>query len=140
MSLWKRLTLSRRHPPGSVLGRTFFDRAAHRFDLAIGPRMVGLRQAVRNPVCTTDHVEAHWPRIDGIAVPLLFGELDDIARCPQFPRHLPSSFLLPDLEANGRWHAVVYVLAFKPCESSGGGNATDVEPSFVDAARFARTF
>lgn len=52
------------------------DRAVHSLDLAIGPRVVAVGQPVRDPVGITDHVEAHRPRMDGVAVPGLIGELD----------------------------------------------------------------
>ncbi len=54
------------------------DRPVHPLDLAVSPRMVGLGQAVLDPVGPTDHVKAHWPGIDCVAVPGLFGELDAI--------------------------------------------------------------
>ena len=38
--------------------------------------MVGLGQAVLDPIRLTDHVETHWPGICGIAVPRRLGELD----------------------------------------------------------------
>jgi hypothetical protein len=57
-----------------------FNRAVHPFDLAIGPRMVWLRQAVFNPIGFANHVKAHCPRIDGIAVPQLLGELEAVVR------------------------------------------------------------
>ena len=37
------------------------DGAVHSFDLAIGPRMVWLGQAVLDLICLTDHVEPHLP-------------------------------------------------------------------------------
>jgi len=55
-----------------------FDGALHPFDLAIGPGMIGLGEAVRNPVCLADHVEAHRPGVDGVPVPWLLCELDAI--------------------------------------------------------------
>ena len=55
-----------------------FDRAVHALDLAIGPRVVGLGEPVLDAVGLTDHVEAHRPGIDGVAVPGLLGELDAI--------------------------------------------------------------
>ena len=54
------------------------DRSVHSLDLTIGPRVVGLGQPVLYPVGFADHVEAHWPGIDGVAVPGLLGELDSI--------------------------------------------------------------
>jgi hypothetical protein len=40
--------------------------------------MVGFGQAMLDPVRLADHIEAHWPRVDGVPVPGLFGELDAI--------------------------------------------------------------
>ena len=54
------------------------DRPVHPLDLAIRPRMVRLGQPVLDPVGFTDHVEAHRPGVDGVAVPGLLGELDAI--------------------------------------------------------------
>ena len=54
------------------------DRPVHSLDLTIGPRVVGLGQPVLDPVGFADHVEAHRPGIDGVAVPRLLGELDAI--------------------------------------------------------------
>ena len=56
-----------------VLGRYF-----HSLDLTVGPRMLELGQAVLYPVGFADHVETHWPGIDGVAVPGLLGELDGV--------------------------------------------------------------
>ncbi len=53
-----------------------FDRAVHAFDLAVCPRVIGLSKPVLYAVSLTDHVEAHWPGIDCIAVPWLLCELD----------------------------------------------------------------
>ena len=39
----------------------FLDGAVHSFDLAIGPWMVWLGQAVFDLICLTDHVEPHLP-------------------------------------------------------------------------------
>ena len=61
----------------------FFDRSVHPFHLAICPRMVGLGQSVLDAVRLADHVEAHWPGVDGVPVPGPLGELD-------VPRHCPS--------------------------------------------------
>ncbi len=63
------------------------DCSVHSLDLTIGPRVVGLGQAVLYPVCFADHVETHWPGIDGVAIPGLLCELnavvtDDLARAP----------------------------------------------------------
>jgi hypothetical protein len=54
------------------------DRAVHLLDQAIRPRMVRLGQLVLDPVGFADHVEAHWPRVDGVQVARLLGELDVI--------------------------------------------------------------
>ena len=54
------------------------DGSVHPFDLAIGPGMVGLGQPVLNPVCLTNHVEAHRPGIDGVPVPRLLCELNAV--------------------------------------------------------------
>jgi len=54
------------------------DRAVHSLDLAIGPRMIWLGQAVLNSICLADHVEPHLPRICSVPVAGLFGELDTI--------------------------------------------------------------
>ena len=55
-----------------------FDRAVHPFDLAIRPRVVWLREAVLDTVGLADHVEAHGPGIDGVAIPRLLGELNAV--------------------------------------------------------------
>ena len=60
------------------LDRGVLDRAVHSLDLAIGPRMVGFGQSVLDAVRRADHVEAHRPGIDGVAVPGLLGELDAV--------------------------------------------------------------
>ena len=54
------------------------DRAVHPLDPAIGPRVVWLFEAVLDPVGLTDHVEAHWPGIDGVAVSRLHCELNAV--------------------------------------------------------------
>ena len=54
------------------------DCPVHALDLAIGPWVVWLGQAVLDPVGLADHVEAHLPRIGGVAVPGLIGELDAV--------------------------------------------------------------
>lgn len=56
-----------------------FDSGVHTFDLAIGPRMVWLREAVLDTLGLADHVEAHRPGEDGVAIRRLLGELDAIA-------------------------------------------------------------
>ena len=52
------------------------DRSVHPFDLTVGPGMVGLCQAVFDPVGLADHVEAHGPGIDGVPVSGLLGKLN----------------------------------------------------------------
>jgi hypothetical protein len=44
--------------------------------LAVGPGMVWFGQLLFDPVGLADHVEAHWPRMDCIAVPGLLGKLN----------------------------------------------------------------
>ena len=81
-------------PPDRFLIRlTFLDRAVHPLDLAaprensppdcflvlVAPRVVGLGLPVLDAVRLTDHVEAHWPRADGVAVPGLLSELNTAA-------------------------------------------------------------
>ena len=51
------------------------------FDLAVRPAGIRLGPPVLDPVGLTDHVEAHWPRIDGVRVPGLLGELDAPRHC-----------------------------------------------------------
>ena len=63
----------------SLVGR-LLDGAVHQFDLAIGPRVVGLRHSVFDPVCLGVYVAVHWPRIVGDAVSVLVCELDAIRR------------------------------------------------------------
>jgi len=59
--------------------RRVLDGAVDPFDLAVGPWVVGLGQAVLDPVCFADHVETHWPGRDGVAFPRFLGELDSVA-------------------------------------------------------------
>ncbi len=54
------------------------DCSFHSLDLTIGPRVVGLGQAVLYPAGFADHVETHWPGIDGVAVPGLLCELNAV--------------------------------------------------------------
>ena len=61
-----------------ALYRGVLDRPVHSLDLTVRPRMVGFGQAMLDPVGLADHVEAHWPRVDGVPVPGLLGELDAI--------------------------------------------------------------
>ena len=48
-------------------------------DLPVRPQMVRLGQAMLDPVGFADHIEAHRPGKDGVAVAGLLGELDAIA-------------------------------------------------------------
>lgn len=61
-----------------ALNRRVLDGAVHPLDLAVGPRMVGLCQAMLDPVGLADHAEAHRPGVDGVSVPWLLGELDAV--------------------------------------------------------------
>jgi hypothetical protein len=54
------------------------DRSVHALDLPIGPRVVGLGQALLDPVGLADHVKAHLPGIGGVPVPGPVGELDAV--------------------------------------------------------------
>ena len=58
--------------------RRFLDGTVHSLDLAIGPRVVWLREAVLDTVGLANHVEAHGPGRDGVAVPGLLGELNAV--------------------------------------------------------------
>ena len=49
-----------------------------RSSLAVGPGVVRFGEPVLNAVCLADHIEAHRPGVDGVAVPGLLGELDSI--------------------------------------------------------------
>ena len=89
-----------------ALNGGLFDSAVHPFDLAVGPRVVGFRQPVLDPVGLADHVEAHRPGIDCVAVPGLLSELDAVFRedgvdvighrlehvLEELPRRLPVGF------------------------------------------------
>lgn len=55
------------------------DRPVHPLYLPIHPKMVWLRQAVLDTVGFADHIEAHRPGRDGVAVPRLPGELNAVA-------------------------------------------------------------
>ena len=59
--------------------RRVLNRTVYPLDLAVGPRVVGLGQAVLDPVGFADHVEAHRPGVDGVPVAGLLGELDAVA-------------------------------------------------------------
>jgi len=75
-----------------ALDRGLLDRPVHPLDLAAtqensppdcflifaAPRMVGFGQAMLDPVRFADHVEAHWPGVDGVPVARLLGELDAV--------------------------------------------------------------
>lgn len=54
------------------------DCPVHPLDLAVGPGMVGLGEAVLDPVRLADRVETHLPGIDGVPVPGLLSELDAV--------------------------------------------------------------
>ncbi len=72
-----------------------FDRSVHPRDLAVcrenspldcflilqTPGVVGLGQAVLDPVGFADHVETHWPGANGVAVPGLLSELNAPRHC-----------------------------------------------------------
>jgi hypothetical protein len=62
------------------LHRRVFNPSVHPLDLTIGPWMVWICQAVLDPICVADHVEAHRPGIDSVPVARLLGELDAIVR------------------------------------------------------------
>ena len=52
--------------------------SVHSLDLTVSPWMVGFGQPMLNPVCVTDHVKTHRPRICCISVSGLLSELDAI--------------------------------------------------------------
>ena len=54
------------------------DCSAHPLDLTASPWMVGFGQPMLNPVCVTDHVKTHRPRICCVSVSGLLSELDAI--------------------------------------------------------------
>jgi len=56
------------------------DRAVHALDLTIGPRVVRFGQAMLDPVCLADQIEAHFSESDAVAVARLLSELDAIVR------------------------------------------------------------
>ncbi|GKY88863.1 hypothetical protein STA1M1_27320 [Sinisalibacter aestuarii] len=60
--------------------RCVFDRAAHPLDLAIAPRMIGLGQAMFNPVGFADQIKPHLAERDAAAVPRLLRDLDAVIR------------------------------------------------------------
>ena len=60
-------------PDGRVL-----DHEVHQLELAVGPRVVGFGQSVLDPVRLADHVEAHWPGVNGVPVAGLLYELDAV--------------------------------------------------------------
>jgi len=61
-----------------ALNGSLFDRAVHPLNLAIGPRMVGFRQPMLDPIGVANHVEAHWSGIGSVSVPGLLSELDAV--------------------------------------------------------------
>ena len=54
------------------------DRAVHPLDLASRPRVVWLREAMLDTVGLANHVEAHGPGRDGVAISRLLGELNAV--------------------------------------------------------------
>ena len=56
----------------------FLNRAAHPFDLAIGPGMAGPGPRGFNTAGFADHVESHRPRMADVPVAGLLSELDDV--------------------------------------------------------------
>jgi hypothetical protein len=54
------------------------DREVHSLDLTVGSGMIGLGQAMLNPIGLADYVKAHRSGIDGVPVLWLLGELDAI--------------------------------------------------------------
>ena len=60
------------------LYRKVLDRAVHPFNVAVGPRMIWLGEAMLNAVCFADHVEPHWPRLDCVPVSGSLCELDAV--------------------------------------------------------------
>jgi hypothetical protein len=61
-----------------ALNRSRFDRSVHPLNLTIGPRMVGFRQQMLDPIGVADHVKAHRSGTGRIPVPGLLGELDAV--------------------------------------------------------------
>ena len=60
--------------------RCLLDGAVHPLDLAVRPRVVGFGQAMLDPVGLADHVDAHWPGVDGVPVAGLLCELNPVIR------------------------------------------------------------
>lgn len=58
--------------------RCFLDGTVHPFNLTVGPGMIGLCQPMFDPIRLADHVKAHWPGVDGIAVARLLCKLNTI--------------------------------------------------------------
>ena len=58
--------------------RRILDGAVHALDLAIGPGMVRLGQAMFDPVRLADQIEAHRPGMGSVPVPGLLCELDTV--------------------------------------------------------------
>ena len=50
--------------------------SVHSLDLTVSPWMVGFGQPMLNPVCVTDHVKTHRPRVCCVSASGLLGELD----------------------------------------------------------------
>lgn len=54
------------------------DNPVRPFDLAVDPRVIGLRQLVFDAICLANHVEARRAGVDGVPVPRLVCELDAV--------------------------------------------------------------
>ena len=54
------------------------DCSVHSLDLTVSLWLVGFGQPMLNPVCVTDHVKTHRPRICCVSVSGLLSELDAI--------------------------------------------------------------
>ena len=62
------------------LRRHLLDRAVNSFDLAIGPWVVWFGQPMLDLIGLADHVELHLPRIRGVTITRLLGELDAVGQ------------------------------------------------------------
>ena len=54
------------------------DCSVHSLDLTVRSWMFGFKQPVLNPVCVTDHVKTHRPRLCCISILVLLRALDAI--------------------------------------------------------------
>ena len=63
-----------------ALDGSLFDRAVHPLDLALGPRVIGVRQPMLDPIGVADHVKAHRSGIGGVPIPRQLGKLDAPSR------------------------------------------------------------